>query len=246
MLQVDNVQAAYGKVTALFGISLAVEEKEMVALIGANGAGKSTTLRTILGLVPLVSGAIRFVGQKIDGLPTKTIVRMGISLCLEGRKLWPQMTVKENLELGTYVRRDKEAAKEDLDEIFDYFPILRERQGQMAGSLSGGEQQMAAIARALMSSPKLLMLDEPSLGLSPIYVEKMSEIISSIHQRGTTVLLVEQNAFLALQMSNRAYVLEVGQVALDGNSQDLMQNQHVRKAYLGKRVSDKRVANIDS
>jgi branched-chain amino acid transport system ATP-binding protein len=240
MLQVEAVHAAYGKVIALFGISLAVQEKEMVALIGANGAGKSTTLRTILGLVPPASGAIRFMGQRLDGLPTRTIVRMGISLCLEGRKLWPEMTVKENLELGAYVRRDKEAARRDLDEIFDYFPILRERQDQTAGSLSGGEQQMAAIGRALMPGPKLLMLDEPSLGLSPIYVEKMSEIIGNIHRRGTTVLLVEQNAFLALQMSDRAYVLEVGQVTLDGNSRELMQNEHVRKAYLGKRVSERR------
>jgi branched-chain amino acid transport system ATP-binding protein len=239
MLQVDKVQAAYGKITALFGISLGIQEKEMVALIGANGAGKSTTLRTILGLVPTVSGTIEFMGKKINGLPPKAIVRMGISLCPEGRKLWPDMTVRENLELGAFVRRDREGMKNDLENIFEYFPILKERQDQLAGSLSGGEQQMAAIGRSLMTSPNLLMLDEPSLGLSPIFVGKMSEIISNIHRAGTTVLLVEQNAFLALHMSDRTYVLEVGRVAIEGNSQNLMQNEHVRKAYLGRKVSAK-------
>lgn len=239
MLEVEQVQSAYGKVMALFGISLAVREKEMVALIGANGAGKSTTLRTIMGLVPLVSGTIRFLGKRIDGLPPRVIVKMGISLCPEGRKLWPEMTVRENLQLGAFSRGDREAARKDLERIFDTFPILRERQDQLAGSLSGGEQQMAAIGRALMSNPRLLMLDEPSLGLSPIIMEKMSQMIGQIHQAGTTVLLVEQNAFLALQMSNRSYVLEVGRVAIEGNSAALMQDEHVRKAYLGKKVTEK-------
>lgn len=237
MLQLENVQAGYGKIPALRGISLSIEQKKLVALIGANGAGKSTTLRCILGLVPLTSGSIWFMGNRIDGLPPSTIVRMGISLCPEGRKLWPEMTVKENLELGAYVREEKEASKGYLEKIFAYFPILKERQGQMAGSLSGGEQQMVALGRAMMSRPKLLMLDEPSLGLSPIYVEKMNEIILNIHQSGTTVLLVEQNAFLALSISSRCYVLEVGGIATEGDSQDLMQNEYVKRAYLGRKKS---------
>ncbi|MCX5907327.1 MAG: ABC transporter ATP-binding protein [Deltaproteobacteria bacterium] len=239
MLEVEQVESAYGKVKALFGVSLTIREKEMVALIGANGGGKSTTLKTILGLVPLASGTIRFLGKKIDGLPSRAIVKMGISLCPEGRKLWPDMTVRENLELGAFCRGDREVCRKDLKKIFDTFPILRERQDQMAGSLSGGEQQMAAIGRALMANPRLLMLDEPSLGLSPIIVEKMSQRICQIHASGTTVLLVEQNAFLALQMSDRSYVLEVGRVAIEGNSSELMQNEHVRKAYLGKKVAAK-------
>ncbi len=239
VLELEQVQSAYGKVMALFDVSLSIREKEMVALIGANGAGKSTTLRAIMGLVPIVSGAVRFMGKRIDGQPPRAIVKMGLSLCPEGRKLWPEMTVLENLELGAFSRGDREGSRKDLDKIFDYFPILRERQDQLAGSLSGGEQQMAAIGRALMSKPKLLMLDEPSLGLSPIVVEKVSGMIHQIHQAGTTVLLVEQNAFLALQISNRSYVLEVGRVALEGNSAELMQNEHVRKAYLGKKVTEK-------
>ena len=238
MLEVDNVHVAYGKVNALFGISISIRGGEMVALIGANGAGKSTTLRSILGLVPPVTGTISFTGKRIDRAAPSTIVKMGISLCPEGRRLWPEMTVMENLELGAFVRKDNEAAKKDLIKIFEYFPILKERQNQMAGSLSGGEQQMAAIGRALMTRPKLLMLDEPSLGLSPIYVEKMAEIVMNIHKSGTAVLLVEQNAFLALKMTNRAYVLEVGKITIEGNSEDLIQNEHVRTAYLGKKVAN--------
>lgn len=237
VLEVEEVKSAYGKVMALFGVSLAVREKEMVALIGANGAGKSTTLRSIIGLISPISGQIRFMGKRIDRLPSRAIVKMGIALCPEGRKLWPEMTLKENLELGAFSRSDREGIRRDLERIFDYFPILRERQDQMAGSLSGGEQQMAAIGRALMGNPKLLMLDEPSLGLSPIVVEKMSEMICQIHQAGTTVLLVEQNAFLALQMSNRSYVLEVGRVTLSGDSREMMENDHVRKAYLGRKMA---------
>jgi len=242
VLEAQEIHSAYGKVRALFGISLHVREKELIALIGANGAGKSTTLRTIMGLIPPASGQIRFMGKRIDGLPARAIVKMGISLCPEGRKLWPEMTVRENLELGAFSRGDREGARKDLERVFDSFSILRERQDQMAGSLSGGEQQMAAIGRALMSSPRLLMLDEPSLGLSPIIMEKMSGMIHQIHQSGTTILLVEQNAFLALQMSNRGYVLEVGRVAIVGNSSDLMENEHVRKAYLGRKVGEKPAA----
>lgn len=237
MLRLEKIQTAYGKIKALFEVSLAVQEKEMVALIGANGAGKSTTLRTILGLVHPTSGSIWFKEKRIDRLPTSEIVKMGISLCPEARKLWPDMTVRENLELGAFVRQEKEAIQKDLDQIFELFPILKERQDQMAGSMSGGEQQMTALGRALMSRPKLLMLDEPSLGLSPIYVEKVSDIIKEIHQSGTTVLLVEQNAFLALKISSRAYVLEVGRTAFEGPSQELMQNNYVKKAYLGRKVS---------
>jgi len=237
MLKVEDVRAAYGKVEALFGVSLAVQEGEMVALIGANGAGKSTTLRTILGLVRLISGQITFRGERIDGLTPRAVVARGVSLCPEGRRLWPQMTVRENLELGALLRTDKAGIKADLERMYDHFPVLGDRQDQMAGSLSGGEQQMAAMARSLMSRPRLMMLDEPSLGLSPIFVEKMSEIVSEIHREGTTVLLVEQNAFLALRMSSRAYVLEVGRVAVEGGSSDLLRNDYVRNAYLGRRKS---------
>jgi branched-chain amino acid transport system ATP-binding protein len=244
MLEVERIESSYGKVRALFGVSLLVREKEMISLIGANGAGKSTTLRTIMGLIPRVSGTIRFMGKRIDGLRSRAIVRMGISLCPEGRKLWPEMTVRENLELGAFTRRDREGCRKDMERIYDYFPILRERQDQMAGNLSGGEQQMAAIGRALMSGPRLLMLDEPSLGLSPIFVEKMSQMVGQIHQGGTTILLVEQNAFLALRMSNRSYVLEVGRVATEGNSSDLMQDEHVRRAYLGRKVAEKEHSGV--
>jgi branched-chain amino acid transport system ATP-binding protein len=235
MLKLDNVHAAYGPVEALFGISMEVHAGELVSIIGSNGAGKSTTLRSILGLVEKTSGQILFQGRPINGLPPKKIVAQGISLCPEDRRLWPEMTVKENLYLGALLRRDKNEVKEDLEHMYSFFPILGERQNQMAGNLSGGEQQMAAIARALMSRPKLLMLDEPSLGLSPILVDRVAKMIQEIHQGGTTVLLVEQNAFLALQMSNRAYVLEVGRVAVSGTSAELINHEYVRKAYLGKK-----------
>ncbi len=236
MLKVDNIQVSYGNVKALFGISLSIRQGEMVALIGANGAGKSTTLKAILGLVPTSSGRIEFMGKRIDNLPTSEIVKRGIALSPEGRRLWPEMTVRENLELGAFVRRGQSGIKKDIDRIFDYFPILKERQDQMGGSLSGGEQQMVSIGRALMGRPKVLMLDEPSLGLSPIFVEKVKDIILSIHESGRTVLLVEQNAFLALKMSNRAYALEVGKIATEGYSKDLIQDEHIKTVYLGKKV----------
>jgi branched-chain amino acid transport system ATP-binding protein len=237
MLKVENIRTAYGKIEALFGVSMAIDDGELVALIGANGAGKSTTLKTILGLTPPGSGRITFMGRRIDGLSPRANGRLGIALCPEGRRLWPEMTVRENLELGALLRKDKGRVAQDLEQMYDYFPVLGERRNQMAGSLSGGEQQMAAMARALMARPRLLMLDEPSLGLSPILVEKMSEIISGIHQDGTTVLLVEQNAYLALTMSTRTYVLEVGLITVSGKSTDLLQNDYVRAAYLGKRRS---------
>jgi branched-chain amino acid transport system ATP-binding protein len=237
MLKVENIRTAYGKIEALFGVSMAIDDGELVALIGANGAGKSTTLKTILGLTPPGSGRITFMGRRIDGLSPRANGRLGIALCPEGRRLWPEMTVRENLELGALLRKDKGRVARDLEQMYDYFPVLGQRRNQMAGSLSGGEQQMAAMARALMARPRLLMLDEPSLGLSPILVEKMSEIISGIHQDGTTVLLVEQNAYLALTMSTRAYVLEVGLITVSGKSTDLLQNDYVRAAYLGKRRS---------
>ena len=235
MLKVEKIHAAYGKVEALFGVSLEINQGEMVAIIGANGAGKSTTLRTIMGLVKVTSGQISLNGERINGLSPRAVVSRGISLCPEGRRLWPEMTVRENLELGALLRHDQAQVAEDMERMYAYFPVLKERNKQMAGSLSGGEQQMAAIARALMARPKILMLDEPSLGLSPVFVEKVSEIIMEIHKAGTTVLLVEQNAFLALQMSARAYVLEVGQVATSGVSAELMQNDYIRNAYLGRR-----------
>jgi len=235
MLKIENIHAAYGKVEALFGISLEVKEREMVAIIGANGAGKSTTLRTIMGLVKVNAGQISFQGQRIDRLSPRAVVSRGISLCPEGRRLWPEMTVRENLELGALLRNNRAEVLADLERMYAYFPILKDRRNQMAGSLSGGEQQMAAIARALMARPKLLMLDEPSLGLSPVFVEKMSEMIKEIHQAGTTILLVEQNAFLALQMSARAYVLEVGLVSTSGLSAELIRDDYIRTAYLGRR-----------
>lgn len=237
MLSILDVHASYGKVTALFGISLKINEGELVALIGANGAGKSTTLRAVMGLVKVNSGSVDFQGESIRALSCRQIVSKGISLCPEGRRLWPAMTVKENLLLGALLRTDNSKVRADLDRMYDYFPILKSRAEQMAGSLSGGEQQMAAIARALMADPRLLMLDEPSLGLSPIVIEKVSEIIDDIHHSGTTILLVEQNAFLALNMSDRCYVLEVGQVAVEGASSELLQNEYVRSAYLGQKRS---------
>lgn len=206
----------------------------MVALIGANGAGKSTTLKAISGLSPPTSGIIEFKGRMVNGLPPRAIVTMGISHCPEERRVWPKLTVWETLDMGAYTRKDKKAINEDIEEIFDLFPVLRERRNQLAGTLSGGEQQMLAIGRAIMSKPKLLLLDEPSLGLAPIMVEKTAEKIHEIHKKGTTILLVEQNAFLALTMSDRAYVLETGKTVLEGKGRELLQNEHVKKAYLGK------------
>ncbi|MBA7513782.1 High-affinity branched-chain amino acid transport ATP-binding protein LivF [subsurface metagenome] len=234
MLKMDNVQVYYGNIQALQNISLEVAQGEIITLIGANGAGKTTALKAISGLLHPKSGKIEFLGKRIDNLTTTKIVKLGISQCPEGRGIWPDMTLFENLEMGAYVRKDKKSIKKDFEQVYAYFPILKERKNQLAGSLSGGEQQMLAMGRALMSRPKLLLLDEPSLGLAPILVEGVADIIKKIHQEGTTVLLVEQNAFLALNISDRAYVLETGKVVLEGKAKDLLQDERVKKAYLGK------------
>jgi len=233
MLKIEKVQTFYENVQALFDISLEVKEGEMVALIGANGAGKSTTLKTISGLCVPASGTVEFQGEKINGLSPRDIVKMGVSHCPEERRIWPKLTVWENLDMGAYTRKDKKSIQMDMEKIFSLYPVLQERRTQLAGTLSGGEQQMLAIGRALMARPKILLLDEPSLGLGPILVEKTAEMIRDIHKKGTTVLLVEQNAFMALTMSDRAYVLEIGKTVLEGKGKELLQNEHVQKAYLG-------------
>ncbi len=234
MLSLNGVVTYFGNIQALRGISLEVKEGEMVALIGSNGAGKTTTLRAISGLLPTHSGEIRFRGEPIHSTPPFEIIKRGIAHCPEGRRVWPDMTVFENLRMGAYLRKDLSGMKNDLEKMYVLFPILEDRRNQLAGSLSGGEQQMLAIARALMSKPKLLLLDEPSLGLAPIVVERVAETITSLNQAGTTILLVEQNAKLALMISSRAYVLQVGRIILFGYSKDLLVNEEVQKAYLGR------------
>jgi branched-chain amino acid transport system ATP-binding protein len=233
MLALEGVVARYGPVTALAGISLTVEAAEFVCLIGGNGAGKSTTLKTISGLVPAAAGRIRFDGHDIHGLPAREILRRGIAHCPEGRRVFPYMTVDENLAMGAYLRRDHAAVAADLERVFAHFPILAERRRQPAGTLSGGEQQMLAIGRALMARPRLILFDEPSLGLAPTIVEAVFSIIAGIQREGTTVLMVEQNAYMALKLASRAYVLETGRIVLEGPAHALAENEHVRKAYLG-------------
>jgi branched-chain amino acid transport system ATP-binding protein len=234
LLKLDNVKTYYGNIRALKGISIQVDEGEIVCLIGGNGAGKSTTLMTISGVLTPVEGDVLFQGQSIVGVRADSIVQMGVCQVPEGRMIFPLLTVRENLDLGAYLRNDKEGIKEALDRVFELFPAMSERRKQYGGTLSGGEQQMLAIARALMGRPKLLLLDEPSLGLAPIFVDSIFETINQINEQGTTILLVEQNAQLALQYSNRGYVLETGEIALAGNSEDLLTNEQVRKAYLGE------------
>ena len=229
----QGLHTFYGTIEALKGISLEVEEGEIVTLIGSNGAGKSTTLRSISGLTPPREGSIRFDGREIGETPPQEIVRLGISQSPEGRKVFQRMTVRENLDLGAYLRRDNEIVEEDVDRVFDLFPRLKEREKQKAGTMSGGEQQMLAIGRALMAQPKLLLLDEPSMGLAPILVERIYETVVEINKQGTTILLVEQNANFALEVSNRAYVLETGTVALSDDADKLRDNPDVQKAYLG-------------
>jgi branched-chain amino acid transport system ATP-binding protein len=232
-LEVDNIQTYYGNIQALKGVSLTVEEGECVTLIGSNGAGKSTTLRSISGLTPPRTGAIRLDGQDISLLPAQEIVRLGICQSPEGRRCFSRMTVRENLELGAFLRRDSAGILEDLDRVFDLFPRLKERESQKAGTMSGGEQQMLAIGRAVMGRPKLLLLDEPSMGIAPILVERIYETIAEINQQGTTILLVEQNANFALDVSQRGYVLETGKVVMSDASASLRTNPEVQKAYLG-------------
>ncbi len=234
LLKLDNIKTYYGNIRALKGISIEVDENEIVCLIGGNGAGKSTTLMTISGVLTPVEGDVLFQGQSIVGVRADSIVQMGICQVPEGRMIFPLLTVMENLDLGAYLRNDKEGIKEALDKVFELFPAMSERRKQYGGTLSGGEQQMLAIARALMGRPKLLLLDEPSLGLAPIFVDSIFETIYQINEEGTTILLVEQNAQLALQYSNRGYVLETGEIALAGTSEDLLTNEQVRKAYLGE------------
>jgi len=234
ILELDGVHAYYGRIQALKGISLDVEPGEIVTLIGSNGAGKSTTLRSINGLIHPREGSIVFNGEDISRRPPHQVVQLGISQSPEGRHVFPRMTVTENLELGAYQRKDKDGIAEDNERVYGLFPRLAERRGQKAGTLSGGEQQMLAIGRALMSRPKLLLLDEPSMGLAPIFVERIFEIIVEINTQGTPVLLVEQNALMALEVANRGYVLETGTIALSGDAKDLRTNEQVRKTYLGE------------
>ena len=232
-LEVDDIKTYYGNIQALKGVSLVVEEGECVTLIGSNGAGKSTTLRSISGLTPPREGHIRLAGDPIEHLPPQEIVRLGICQSPEGRKCFQRMTVRENLELGAFLRRDSGGIREDLDRVFDLFPRLKEREAQKAGTMSGGEQQMLAIGRALMGQPKLLLLDEPSMGIAPILVERIYETIAQINKQGMTILLVEQNANFALDVSKRGYVLETGKVVMTDESASLRTNPEVQKAYLG-------------
>ena len=232
LLEVQDIHTFYGNIEALKGVSLEVNDGEIVTLIGSNGAGKSTTLRSISALSPVRQGAIRFDGREIHAMPPQEVVKMGISQSPEGRRCFPRMSVRENLELGAYLRRDAHI-KEDIERVYDLFPRLLEREKQKAGTMSGGEQQMLAIGRALMGRPRLLLLDEPSMGIAPILVERIYETIAEINRQGTTILLVEQNANFALGVSNRGYALETGKVVLSDESSVLREDPEVQKAYLG-------------
>jgi branched-chain amino acid transport system ATP-binding protein len=234
MLQLEDVHTYYGSIHAVKGIDLVVGEGEIVTLIGANGAGKSTTLRSINGLNHPQQGTIRFQGRDITDTPAHAVVKMGISQSPEGRRLFPHMSVLENLEMGAFQRTDRRTIGDDLDRVYTLFPRLAERKTQKAGTLSGGEQQMVAIGRALMAHPKLLMLDEPSMGLAPIFVERIFEIVKEINSQGTPILLVEQNALMALDVAHRGYVMETGKIALTDDAKALRENEQVRKAYLGE------------
>jgi branched-chain amino acid transport system ATP-binding protein len=233
LLEVTDVRTFYGNIEALKGVSLTVEEGEVVTLIGSNGAGKSTTLRSISGLTPPREGSIKFEGTEIGEVPPQEIVERGISLSPEGRHVFPRMTVRENLDLGAYLRKDRDGIENDRERVYALFPRLKERERQKGGTMSGGEQQMLAIGRALMANPRLLLLDEPSMGIAPILVERIYETIAEINRQGTTILLVEQNANYALEVSKRGYVLETGKVALEDQSSALRTNPDVQKAYLG-------------
>ena len=232
ILNVDDINVYYGSIHAIKGISFHVEEGEVVTLIGANGAGKSTTLNTISGLLHSRTGSIEFLGEKLDKIPPHKVVEKGLTMVPEGRRIFQQMSVMENLEMGAYTYQG-ENYNEHLETVFSLFPILKDRQKQVAGTLSGGEQQMLAMGRALMCSPKLIMLDEPSMGLAPLLVEQIFEIIENLHQRGTTILLVEQNAQAALSIADRGYVLETGKIVAEGTGKELMSSPSIKKAYLG-------------
>jgi branched-chain amino acid transport system ATP-binding protein len=234
LLELDNIKTYYGNIRALKGISIGVEEGEIVCLIGANGAGKSTTLMTISGVLVPIEGDVLYHGRSIAGVRADNIVQLGICQVPEGRMIFPLLTVAENLDMGAYLRKDKAGVQEDMDRVYSLFPVLKERRKQHGGTLSGGEQQMLAIARSLMNQPKLLLLDEPSLGLAPIVVDSIFETIRQINAQGTTILLVEQNAQIALQLSSRGYVLETGEISLSDTSENLLANEEVRKAYLGE------------
>jgi branched-chain amino acid transport system ATP-binding protein len=233
MLKVENLEVAYGNIKAIKGISLEVNQGEIVTLIGSNGAGKSTTLRAISGILKPRSGSITFNGERIDGVEGHEIVAKGICQSPEGRRIFPKMSVDENLDLGAFLRNDKAAIAADRERVLELFPRLQERIDQKAGTMSGGEQQMLAVGRALMGSPKLLLLDEPSMGLAPVLVDMIFETIEKINKQGTTILLVEQNALAALNVADRAYVLESGSIKMSGKAKDLISNDEVTKAYLG-------------
>lgn len=234
MLAVNAIHTFYGSIHALKGVSLQVREGEIVSLIGANGAGKSTTLMSISGVHHPRKGSIRFQGEEIVHAHPDSIVRRGISQVPEGRRIFPDLSVAENLVMGSYVRKDRKEVQEDLERVYDLFPVLKERRKQEGGTLSGGEQQMLAIARALMARPKLLLLDEPSLGLAPLVVERIFSVIQEISQQGTTILLVEQNAYMALSIAHRGYVIETGKVVLEDVAKELLRNPRVKEAYLGE------------
>lgn len=234
MLKVENLQVYYGGIHALKGISLEVNQGEIVTLIGANGAGKSTTLRTISGLLHAKEGKVAFKGEEINNVPAHHIVARGLCHVPEGRKIFSELSVRDNLEMGAYLRKDKDGIKEDMERVFNLFPRLYERQKQMGGTLSGGEQQMLAIGRAILSKPELLLMDEPSMGLAPLLVQEIFEIIKRINKEGTTILLIEQNANMALSIADRAYVMETGNIVLQGSAKDISNNEAVRKAYLGE------------
>lgn len=233
MLQVKDIDVYYGAIHALKNLSLEVQEGSIVTLIGANGAGKTTTLKTISGLLRPKTGQIFFRGEDLSRIAPEKIVGLGISQVPEGRRVFASMTVLENLEMGAYLRNDKKGVEHDLEEVFNWFPRLKERRKQLAGTLSGGEQQMLAIGRALMARPQLMLMDEPSMGLAPLLVREIFEIIKSINQQGTTILLVEQNAHMALSIAHQAYVIETGEIVLSGTPQDLLNSDEIKKAYLG-------------
>lgn len=234
VLEVNDVHTYYGNIHALKGVTIKVQPGEIVTLIGSNGAGKSTTLKTISGILKPAKGNVTFEGNRIDQIPPDEVVKLGIAQSPEGRRIFSRMTVLENLEMGAFARKDRANVKSDMDRVFDLFPRLKERLNQKGGTMSGGEQQMLAIGRAMMSRPKVLLLDEPSMGLSPILVETIFDVVRDINKQGTTILLVEQNALMALQVANRGYVLQTGQIVMEDSGANLLKSEMVRKAYLGE------------